>query len=1235
MKLVQDVLLVLACWFGAAASAAAAPASITVVADDNYPPYTLRNDDGRLDGYLVDLWAAWQRKTGVRVNFEAGDWARALRRMDAGEADVLDTVFYTEERARRYDFSPPYARLPVVIFLQSGIGGIVAPESLRGFLVAAKAGDACVGHLRRAGVEHLREFDSYSGIVDAAAAGRVSIFCMDEPPAAYLLLRAGAAQRFNKAFVLYSGEFHRAVKKGDAAMLALVERGFQALDADEVRALHDKWMGTPSWVTQDLPRGVKVGLAAAAAALLAALAWAVTMRRAVAHRTAELGLQRARLRTLIDTLPDLVWLKDLQGRYVICNRRFAAFAGAAEAQIVGCDDAALFAAEVAARFAASDREVLDSGAPLHIERRLHRAGAEADGFYETLKTPLRDDQGQTVGVLGVAREVTEQRRAQERLQRLNRLYRVLLAVARSAASMRDGAALYAEVCRILTGEGGLPMAWVGEREAAAGRLVPVAEAGAGTAYLRALRDTAGDLELGPTGGALRSGRAQAVNDLGADSGTAPWQALAVAQGFRAAAAFAVRGQEHVRAVLTVYSDTIGFFDDEELQLLERLADQVALALDAAEAEAARSRAVAELSASEARFATIFMTSPVGLTLADVEDGRIVDVNEAWLRLMGRERGAVVGRNGLELGLWCDKAQRARVSAAMQAQGQAEIPDASLRRGDGSVVDVAFSALRIDADGLPYALASYVDISLRRQVERRLAEQAQQLERQFEQRTAEFNSLFEALPDLYFRVAADGTVLDFRAGRRSDLYRPPEEFLGRRMQDVLPPAVAADFDRALERVAAGASQAEFVYTLDLPQGETGFEARVIALGADFVTVVRNISERLAFERARERALAEARELSRVRSEFLANMSHEIRTPLNGIMGMAQLGWAANAGRATREVYARVLELSKFLTAITNDVLDFSKVDANALQLESIAVDLAGLARGAAEVVAESARAKGLALEVELEPGLPPACLGDPLRLRQILLNLLSNAVKFTDRGRVSLQLLADGDTLVARVADSGIGMREAELAQLFEPFRQADSSTTRRFGGTGLGLAISRRLARLMGGDLQARSTWGEGSVFELRLPLVEAALPVPGDAGAGRWTAELRRLRGLRVLVADDNPVNQIVLESALTQEGARVERASNGREAVERVAAAASSIDLVLLDLQMPVMGGEEAARRILAHDPSMPIVGQSAEGGSHEREACLAAGMKGLLAKPIDLELLVAKVARWARRRGGGDTG
>ena len=314
---------------------------------------------------------------------------------------------------------------------------------------------------------------------------------------------------------------------------------------------------------------------------------------------------------------------------------------------------------------------------------------------------------------------------------------------------------------------------------------------------------------------------------------------------------------------------------------------------------------------------------------------------------------------------------------------------------------------------------------------------------------------------------------------------------------------------------------------------------------------------------------------------------------------------------------------------NEILDFSKIDAGKLRIEAAEMCIEDVLDGALELVADRARAKGLALRLQKDASLPSHCISDPLRLRQILLNLLTNAVKFTERGEVTLQAKRQGDQLVFSVTDTGIGMSAEQLEHVFNPFQQADGSTTRRFGGTGLGLAICKRLLELMHGRIGVESRPGVGSRFEVRLPHV-APTSAPRSLDAGAATLPDRPLEGISILLAEDNEINQMVLEGNLTHDGARLVIVSDGASAVQRVATdGPGAFDIALMDIQMPVMDGYEAARRIRQFAPQLPIIGQTAHAFDEDRERCLAAGMVGYIAKPIDPQELVRLVLQVLDRR------
>jgi len=391
---------------------------------------------------------------------------------------------------------------------------------------------------------------------------------------------------------------------------------------------------------------------------------------------------------------------------------------------------------------------------------------------------------------------------------------------------------------------------------------------------------------------------------------------------------------------------------------------------------------------------------------------------------------------------------------------------------------------------------------------------------------------------------------------------------------------------------------------------------------------------AAQAAMARAKSEAEAASLAKSNFLATMSHEIRTPLNGVLGMAQAMAADELSEVQRERLSVVHRSGEALLAILNDVLDLSKIEAGKLELESIEFDLGELAQGAYSAFTALANKKGLSFALDIGEA-RGRYMGDPTRIRQILYNLISNALKFTDQGEIRVTARRDAHGLEIAVADTGVGISPENLVRLFQKFDQLDSSTTRRFGGTGLGLAICHELAQLMGGEIMVESEPGKGSRFVVRLPL-----PVVGEEKPAAQLAppeppsDLKPMR-LRVLAAEDNAVNQLVLKTLLHQLGLEPMVVEDGQSAVE--AWTSAEWDVILMDMQMPVMDGLAATAAIRAAERETgrkrtPIIALTANAMSHQVEQYLAAGMDGHVAKPIAAADLFEQLAA-AMREGDED--
>jgi PAS domain S-box-containing protein len=584
---------------------------------------------------------------------------------------------------------------------------------------------------------------------------------------------------------------------------------------------------------------------------------------------------------------------------------------------------------------------------------------------------------------------------------------------------------------------------------------------------------------------------------------------------------------------------------------------------------------------------LLRASPDAICVAHAADGRIRFANSGFCSLIGRHRDDVLGHSGRELGLWPDNREPRRLGAELAATGiTRDFRSAILVHGEWR--DLLVSAASLDWDGEPATMLIARDITER------------------ERARIEADALLDH--------ASVGIALT-RGTQFDRVNRHWQEIFGGNAPELPDAQVAAGQTQAFELDFTRPDGGLITVRLDA-RGLPPLSGRSEPEGAT-LWVAEDVTAHRRQQRELQAAKLEAETASHAKSAFLATMSHEIRTPLNGVLGLARLLQQGDPTDQHRDKYlAHLVSAAESLNEIVSNVLDLSKIEAGHLELETIEFDLHALAQASFEGCAALGRERGLDMRIDISPDLPRLVIGDSVRVRQILANFLVNALKFTERGRIRLSLTPAGpDRVRIAVQDSGIGVPPELQPRLFRPFAQADDSTTRRFGGTGLGLSICRELAARMDGHVGVDSDGHHGSIFwaNLRLP---RSLTIDDTATRRRIPMPPRHpLAGQRLLVAEDNPVNRLIITALLQRLGAEVVEAEDGEEAIAIARAEGHRLDGVLMDLHMPKVDGLRATA-LLRADPAtatLPIHAFTAAVLDQERQAALAAGMNGFIAKPV----------------------
>ncbi|HJV66201.1 MAG TPA: PAS domain S-box protein [Geomonas sp.] len=1222
-RIIALLFLALGCLLGTLPAAAAEQAPgrvLRVVGDDNYPPFLFRDEAGRSVGYVADWWALWEKKTGVRVELKATRWADAQHSLLKGEADVIDNIFRTPQREQLYDFTPPYARVPVDIFTHATISGIKDVKGLRGFQVGAMEGDACVDMLQAQGIGNFRLYQSYSALIHAALSEEVKLFCMDEYPANYYLYQQQAQKAFVKAFQLYQGEFHRAVRKGDLATLRLVEEGAAAISADEERALREKWFNPPARDYQRLFHYLATGAAVLGILALALLCWLRSTRNAVRRQTEQLRDSEQRYRLLFEHAADAVIICNMGARVITANNQACRQYGYTLEQFQRLTIADLTIPEQAEQTPERIAAVFRDGQAFFESRHRNAMGIAFPVEVKVVKILF----GNQPAMMSVIRDITGRKQAEEEL-----------------------AAHQEELERL-----------VGERTAELTRLAESVRRS--NEEQKAILDSAGAgivLLKGRT--ILRCNRRmeEMYGYLPGEMAGVTTQQLCAAHERGAGeeedrfAEVASRGETYHADHHALRKDGSTFWVHASMRAVNPadLDQGVVAIIDDITDERAAAQALQE--ANNKLNDTLFALESVGTSVfwVDFATGRILFANRHAAEALGYTQQELMELSVPDIDPDYPAEALPPIYEEIRKQGFMRFDTTNLRK-DGSTFPVEMSVYYQEAkEGNPPRLVVFgVDITRRKENEQELREARDAAE------------------------AASRAKSDFLANMSHEIRTPLNAIIGLTHITLKTELTARQRDHQQKILAASRHLLEVLNDiLDYSKIDAA-KVTIEQLEFDLETVLGTVTSQLV-----EKCSAKGVEL-------IVDIDRKVPLQLIGDplrLGQVLLNLASNAVKFTGEGEIEIrVELAgekeddlllRFLVRDTGIGLtkeqqgllfqSFQQADGSTTRQYggtglglAIAKGLTELMGGQIGVGSKAGAGSTFWFTACLRrvPSQAPAPAPAPdlrgkrilvvessRRLCEVLVGMLKNlgfAVTAVSSGSAALDELArgkGGGTLFDVVLIDR-EMPEMDVVPLAGSI-------------SGLELDPPPKLAIITRcGDEELASEAQEAGIGELIVKpvtpstLLDSMVNLLGSSASTRQTAEQRTaepdlsaIAGARLLLVEDNDINQEVALDLLKGAGFAVDLAANGAIAVESVRD--NDYDLVLMDVQMPVMDGLMATRkiRLLPGRDRLPIVAMTANAMLQDRERCLEAGMNDHVGKPINPEELWDKLLHWIEPRQAGN--
>jgi two-component system, cell cycle sensor histidine kinase and response regulator CckA len=1182
------------------------PRSIRVVMDNNYPPFVFQDSDGTLEGMLIDQWHIWEKKTGIKVEIHAMDWGDALRLMKAGEFDVIDTLFKTRERTAFFDFSKPYARIEVAIFFDKDIAGITDLKSLQGFPVAIKAGDAAGDLLKQNGITTVLHFNNYETIIEAAQQHKVNVFVVDAPPALYYLNKLNLENEFRRSAPVNVGEFHRAVKKGNTALLRTVEAGFAAITPAELKEIEDKWYGAT------LNGNFKwryLGYVAASTLLLvlALLGWNRALRKRVKNRTAALKESESRLRALLDHIPDWVWLKDADSRYVTANAPYAEAVKCSTETLPGRKDTDLWPAEDARQYVAEDQLVLQSGQ----SQRLLQKVTDAQGkirWLETVKAPVHNAAGTISGTVGIARDITERKRTEEQLKasfkEIGDLKAALDEHAIVAITDSQGKITHVndKFCAISKYS----------REELLGQDHRIINSGYHPKeFIRDLWTTIargkvwkGEIKNKAKDGSFYWVDTTIVPFLNEDGKSHQYVAI------RADITERKRTEQRLVALSSMGQELSAAKTAEEAaEIIFHVADQFfgwdSCSLDLYEAGTNRMRHVMDLDTVDGRrvsFAPTYNnTEPSPLAFRIIESGA-----ELILR-----KEPYTMSDGIPFG------DTTRPSASIML---VPLHDSSKVIGVLSIQSYAPNAYTARDLNLLQSVGDHCGGALTRV---QATEALRESELKFRQLTENINEVFWISNPLNTQILYISPAYEKIWGRTCEsLLQSPLSWL-----DAIHPE---DRQRVHEAAMTKQTQGKYdeTYRILRPDGSQRWvrdRAFPLHNAANEVERVVGTAEDITKERILEEQFRQSQKMEAI-GQLAGGVAHDFNNILAVILMQAGLLKAKeNLSPADLESATEIEKAAERAANLTRQLLLFGR--RQAMQLRDLELN---------DVISHTnrmlQRILGEHIQMQFKYAPQPLFIhADAGMMDQVLMNLTVNsrdampnggllvietsAVEFDELAAAQSPQARPGSFVCLSVSDTGCGIPPEILPRIFEPF-----FTTKDVGkGTGLGLATIFSIVQQHQGWVNVYSEVGRGTAFRVYLP----RLTMTADESSARPTLASIRGGDEIILLAEDDPSLRASVRDALTRLGYCVLEASTGIKALEVWKQHRHDIRLLLTDLVMPDgMNGKELAGRLLRDNPRLKVIytsGYSADIDDNDfpLEECV-----NFLAKPFEAHKLAKTV-------------